>query len=308
VTELSGANTDLNLGPSADGSLQQANYLETLPPKNAKFIDMTKSTGEVKYLNDVMEPITSSTSASTSAGTPSMYEKMKAFGSDTLDTLGETYDKAGDYMFRGGDTAKDIVARQNAARTNAIQESLKNSKLAGLDVSSTVAQSAAISSGDAAFKAAGTGMFAKYGPSVALAGLASYAGGAYDVPEPESDEEEDVRTGMNAYNENPERFRLGDLDLRYIEGDPRVASKYPFYRPRNVQRAAQGGQIFPRRVGGIMPNEGIPNKDSVRAMLMPGEFVMTTDAVKGLGGGDMNKGINNMYGVMRNLEQRGRRA
>jgi hypothetical protein len=41
-------------------------------------------------------------------------------------------------------------------------------------------------------------------------------------------------------------------------------------------------------------------------MLMPGEFVMTTDAVKGLGGGNMNKGINNMYGVMRNLEQRGR--
>jgi len=308
VTELSGANTDLNLGPSADGSLQQANYLETLPPKNAKFIDMTKSTGEVNYLNDVMEPITSSTSGSTSAGTPSMYEKMKTFGSDTLDTLGETYDKAGDYMFRGGDTAKDIVANQNAARTNAIQESLKTSKLAGLDVSSTVAQSAAISSGDAAFKAAGTGMLTKYGPSVALAGLASYAGGAYDVPEPESDEEEDVRTGMNAYNENPERFRLGDLDLRYIQGDPRVASKYPFYRPRNVQRAAQGGQIFPRRVGGIMPNEGIPNKDSVRAMLMPGEFVMTTDAVKGLGGGDMNKGINNMYGVMRNLEQRGRRA
>jgi len=290
-----------------DGSLQQAN-LDTVTPKKTAFIDMTKRTGEVRYLDDFMEPITSSTSGSTSAGTPSMYEKMKTFGSDTLDTLGETYDKAGDYMFRGGDTAKDIVANQNAARTNAIQESLKTSKLAGLDVSSTVAQSAAISSGDAAFKAAGTGMLTKYGPSVALAGLASYAGGAYDVPEPESDEEEDVRTGMNAYNENPERFRLGDLDLRYIQGDPRVASKYPFYRPRNVQRAAQGGQIFPRRVGGIMPNEGIPNKDSVRAMLMPGEFVMTTDAVKGLGGGDMNKGINNMYGVMRNLEQRGRRA
>jgi hypothetical protein len=41
-------------------------------------------------------------------------------------------------------------------------------------------------------------------------------------------------------------------------------------------------------------------------MLMPGEFVMTTDAVKGLGNGNLNKGINNMYSVMRNLEQRGR--
>tara|TARA_R110000796_G_scaffold161882_1_gene278681 strand:+ start:60 stop:284 length:225 start_codon:yes stop_codon:yes gene_type:complete len=70
--------------------------------------------------------------------------------------------------------------------------------------------------------------------------------------------------------------------------------------------AAEGGEIFPRRTGGIMPNEGIPNEDSVKAMLMPGEFVMTTNAVRGAGNGDMNKGINNMYSVMRNLESRGR--
>ena len=71
-------------------------------------------------------------------------------------------------------------------------------------------------------------------------------------------------------------------------------------------RAAKGGEVYPRRNGGIMPNEGTPGKDSVRALLMPGEFVMTTDAVKGLGGGNLNKGINNMYSVMRNLESRGR--
>ena len=55
-----------------------------------------------------------------------------------------------------------------------------------------------------------------------------------------------------------------------------------------------------------MPDEGIPNKDSVRAMLMPGEFVMTTDAVKGLGNGNMRQGINNMYDMMRGLEAKGR--
>jgi hypothetical protein len=70
--------------------------------------------------------------------------------------------------------------------------------------------------------------------------------------------------------------------------------------------AAEGGEIFPRRVGGIMPNEGIPGQDSVRAMLMPGEFVMTTNAVKGLGGGNMRQGINNMYDMMRGLESRGK--
>ncbi len=80
----------------------------------------------------------------------------------------------------------------------------------------------------------------------------------------------------------------------------------PFARPFVGQTLADGGQVFPRRNGGIMPEEGIPNQDSVRAMLMPGEFVMTTDAVKGLGNGNMNEGIKNMYSVMRNLENRGR--
>jgi hypothetical protein len=69
---------------------------------------------------------------------------------------------------------------------------------------------------------------------------------------------------------------------------------------------AEGGEIFPRRVGGIMPNEGTPGKDSVRAMLMPGEFVMTTDAVKGLGNGNNEQGIRNMYDMMRGLEAKGR--
>jgi len=71
-------------------------------------------------------------------------------------------------------------------------------------------------------------------------------------------------------------------------------------------KAEHGGEIYPRRVGGIMPDEGVPNEDSVPAMLMPGEFVLTTDAVKGVGNGDLSRGIDNMYNIMRNLERRGR--
>jgi hypothetical protein len=86
---------------------------------------------------------------------------------------------------------------------------------------------------------------------------------------------------------------------------PVSAARGPFQRPIG---AADGGAIFPRRNGGIMPDEGVPGRDSVRAMLMPGEFVMTTDAVRGAGGGDMNRGIRNMYSIMRDLESRGRRT
>lgn len=77
--------------------------------------------------------------------------------------------------------------------------------------------------------------------------------------------------------------------------DPELAKKYE-----------DGGdvQYFPRRNGGIGPGEGSGTKDDVPAMLMDGEFVMTRNAVKAAGGGNIKKGIDNMYGLMRNLEAR----
>ena len=155
-----------------------------------------------------------------------------------------------------------------------------------------------------------------YGPSLALAGTVGAATGFFDAPEQE--ELETARTGLDVYQEDPDRFKVGDTTVNQAQGpftrdtsfgfqyNPYVFPKNPFDPPVFTQNVAEGGEIFPRRTGGIMPDEGIPNEDSVRAMLMPGEFVMTTDAVKGLGNGNLNKGINNMYSVMRNLEQRGR--
>ena len=64
------------------------------------------------------------------------------------------------------------------------------------------------------------------------------------------------------------------------------------------------GQYFPRRNGGIMPSEGSGQKDDVPAMLMAGEFVLTKDAVKGLGNGDSNRGIEKAYSMMNKLEDR----
>jgi hypothetical protein len=260
---------------STDG-LQQANYLDTVTPKETAFIDMTNPTGEVTYLDANQTPITSS-NIDAGTGSSNMYDTLKEYGTN-----------AKKYLFQGGNTDADILQMKN----------LEYKKVFDATGDKVLAR--------AAFDKAGPGMLAKYGPSLAVAGIAGAAGGMFDTPKEK--EEEEIRTGMDVYNENPDTYNVGDLDPIYIPGDSNVETKYPYYRPRNVQTVAQGGQIFPRRVGGIMPNEGIPNQDSVRAMLMPGEFVMTTDAVKGLGGGDMNKGINNMYGVMRNLEQRGRRA
>jgi hypothetical protein len=131
----------------------------------------------------------------------------------------------------------------------------------------------------------------QYGPSVGL-GLGALAlGGGFKTKEGEKPNLSGGETGQSLIDKDPEKYIVQNLD--------------PYYRP---QYAASGGQIFPRRTGGIMPDEGIPNKDSVKAMVMPGEFIMTTDAVRGAGGGNLNTGINNMYSVMRNLENVGRRV
>jgi hypothetical protein len=165
-------------------------------------------------------------------------------------------------------------------------------------------------------------MISRYAPIAGLATLGATAGGFFETPEEETNElaEEFQQTGVDLVAQNPEQFMLAGRDPRYSQGQYVVGSQYgltpqqtlfsnPFMRYQAPQmRAAAGGEVYPRRNGGIMPNEGIPDQDSVRALLMPGEFVMTKDAVRGLGGGNLNQGINNMYSMMRNLETRGQVA
>ncbi len=206
-------------------------------------------------------------------------------------------------------------------------------------LSATAAQQTAASN---LISSAAPGTLRTYGPLAAAGlGLAS-ATGAFSPVEGEPpnlarrDEDGNLITGTTIVEQDPEQYLIGDLgEVRldpqtgtYVPVDAAptqipqysVPTQFP-YRPnqdylmgstpggpfdRPFVTAADGGAIFPRRNGGIMPDEGLPGQDSVRAMLMPGEFVMTTDAVRGLGDGNLDNGIKNMYSVMRNLERRGR--
>ena len=79
----------------------------------------------------------------------------------------------------------------------------------------------------------------------------------------------------------------------------------PGGRLGGITFAKEGGEMgFPRRTGGIDPSEGSGTKDDVPAMLMAGEFVLTKDAVKGLGDGNSRKGIQRAYNMMDQLEAR----
>jgi hypothetical protein len=61
-----------------------------------------------------------------------------------------------------------------------------------------------------------------------------------------------------------------------------------------------------RQTGGFVP-VGVKEKaDDVPAMLSKNEFVMTADAVRGIGNGDVERGAQKLYNVMKQAEKVGR--
>jgi hypothetical protein len=62
-----------------------------------------------------------------------------------------------------------------------------------------------------------------------------------------------------------------------------------------------------RQKGGFVPPVGIKEKaDDIPAMLSNNEFVFTADAVRNAGGGNVDRGAQRMYSLMKNLESGGR--
>ncbi len=76
--------------------------------------------------------------------------------------------------------------------------------------------------------------------------------------------------------------------------------------PTGIMRANKAGTIERdyRETGGFVP-VGIKEKaDDVPAMLSKNEFVMTADAVRGMGGGNIEKGAQRLYDQMKTMEKR----
>ena len=65
-----------------------------------------------------------------------------------------------------------------------------------------------------------------------------------------------------------------------------------------------GGKEMDMRTGGFIPIGAKERADDVPARLSKNEFVMTADAVRAAGGGDINKGAKRMYETMNRLEAR----
>ena len=72
-----------------------------------------------------------------------------------------------------------------------------------------------------------------------------------------------------------------------------------------IPRMAPDGMEFDmRQNGGFQPLGAKEKKDDVKAVLAKNEFVMTADAVRGAGNGDIELGAQKMYDTMKNLERR----
>jgi len=129
-------------------------------------------------------------------------------------------------------------------------------------------------------------MLRKYGPGFLAAIAAGKGLGAFDPAEVDQAQAYGGLTGGGLLAQNPGMYSPGVPSRGYAQGG-----------------GISNLEAFPRRNGGIS-GPGTPTSDDIPAMLSDGEFVMTEAAVRGMGNGNRQKGIQNMYQVMDNLESR----
>jgi len=90
----------------------------------------------------------------------------------------------------------------------------------------------------------------------------------------------------------------------FVANGGRIGYEYgsmPMGEPRRNQAGIM--ELDYRAKGGFVPPVGIKEKaDDIPAMLSNNEFVFTADAVRNAGGGNVNKGAQKMYGLMKQLE------
>jgi hypothetical protein len=76
----------------------------------------------------------------------------------------------------------------------------------------------------------------------------------------------------------------------------------PGMRLPGIPQMAPDGMEYDMRAGGFQPLGAREGKDDVKANLAKNEFVMTADAVRGAGGGNIEVGAQKMYDTMKRLE------
>ena len=142
--------------------------------------------------------------------------------------------------------------------------------------------------------------------ATAVLGAGAAFGGLDPIAAPKVDDAYDKPSASEErLAANPERYKVGSAgDPTYITmADTLVQPNYnPYYEQYlRPQQAAAGGEMYPRR-NGYIAGPGTETSDDIPAMLSDGEFVMTAQAVRGLGNGNRQQGVRKMYDMMRSFE------
>jgi hypothetical protein len=110
---------------------------------------------------------------------------------------------------------------------------------------------------------------------------------------------EQIEAGVNVDESMAELFQNYGIDLYNNRAMGGIINAYNM-----------GGSVLPQgmemdyRQGGMIPMGSEERADDVPARVSKNEFVMTADAVRGAGGGNVNEGAKRMYDLMNNLEAR----
>jgi len=131
-------------------------------------------------------------------------------------------------------------------------------------------------------------------------GRIKYAKGANRVSELLILRDEKIAKGEDVTDIEAEIFQLTGKEFKSVGG----ISNVPTGKIRKNSAGVKERDY--RDEGGFVP-VGIKEKaDDVPAMLSKNEFVITADAVRGIGGGDVEKGSKKLYNLMKNAEQVGK--
>ena len=131
-------------------------------------------------------------------------------------------------------------------------------------------------------------------------GRVPFAGGSNRVAQLLILRDELLGKGEDVSDIEAELFQLTGKTFRSVGGISNV--------PTGDVRKNKAGVIERdyRDEGGFVPVGIKERADDVPAMLSKNEFVMTADAVRGIGGGDVEKGSKKLYDTMKKAERVGR--
>ena len=119
-----------------------------------------------------------------------------------------------------------------------------------------------------------------------------------------------VETDLSEYNQDMARGMANGGRIGYAFGNKPEQNAIEAAGIMNLplnQNPAGVTELDLRETGGFIPPVGVKEKaDDIPAMLANNEFVFTADAVRGMGDGNVNKGAQRMYDMMKKLEKGGR--